>query len=162
MAHQAASRITITTLPTDVLSCIVRHIQENALQRDQRLDDIAALRSTCRSLRNAVDATVTSATFHPNLEVAELRSTIHRCSGECICFTLYSGRSGVANRESRPALHVAHSASDGRLQGVAQTPADCNTAGLHTIKLQQLHPDATAATAEALATLQSLRTIDMP
>ena len=40
--------------------------------------------------------------------------------------------------------------------------ADCNTAGLHTVKLQQLHPDATVATVEALATLQSLRTLDMP
>ena len=38
----------------------------------------------------------------------------------------------------------------------------CNTAGLHTVTLQQLHPDATVATVEALATLQSLRTLDMP
>ena len=36
------------------------------------------------------------------------------------------------------------------------------SAGLHTVKLQQLHPDATVATVEALATLQSLRTLDMP
>ena len=83
MAHQAASRITITTLPTDVLSCIVRHIQENALQHDQGLDDTAALRSTCRSLRSAVDASVTSAMFHPNVEVDELRSTVRRCDGGC-------------------------------------------------------------------------------
>ena len=83
IAQQAASRIAITTLPTDVLSCIVLHIQENAWQRDQRLGDVAALRSTCRSLRNAVDASVTCAAFHANVEVAELRSTIVRCDGEC-------------------------------------------------------------------------------
>lgn len=82
MAHQAASRTTITTLPTDVLSCIVHHIQENALQRDQRLDNVAALRTTCRSMHNAVDATVTHATIHPNVDVAELRSIVHRCDGE--------------------------------------------------------------------------------
>jgi F-box domain len=82
MAHQAASRVTITTLPTDVLSCIVRHIQGDICKRDQGLDDIAALRSTCRSLRSAVDASVTYATFHANVDVAELRSTVHRCDGE--------------------------------------------------------------------------------
>ena len=82
-ARQAASRTTITTLPTDVLSCILRHIQEDAWLRDQRLDDVAALRSTCRSLRNAVDASVTCAAFHANVEVDELRSTVRRCDGEC-------------------------------------------------------------------------------
>jgi F-box domain len=84
MTHQAALRITITTLPTDVLSCIVRHIEEAALPRDQRLNFVAALRSTCRSLRNAVDASVTHATFHPNVNVAELRSTVHRYDGGCM------------------------------------------------------------------------------
>ena len=51
----------ITSLPTDVLSCIVQHLQQDVGQRDQTLDDIAALRSMCRSLRLAVDVTVTHA-----------------------------------------------------------------------------------------------------
>ena len=82
MACQAAPHIMITTLPTDVLSCIVRHIQEDICKRDQGLDHIAALRSTCHSLRSAVDASVTHAAFHANVDVAELRSSVHRCVGE--------------------------------------------------------------------------------
>ena len=35
-------------------------------------------------------------------------------------------------------------------------------AGLHTVKLQQLHPDAAGSTLEALSALQNLRSLDMP
>lgn len=59
-------------------------------------------------------------------------------------------------------MHAAQSASDGRPRRAGQAAPDCNIAGLQTIKLQQLHPHATVATVEALATLQSLRTLDMP
>ena len=72
----------LTTLPTDVLSCIVRHIQGDICRRHQALDDVAALRSTCRLLRSAVDASVTCAAFHANVDVAELRNTAHRCDGK--------------------------------------------------------------------------------
>jgi hypothetical protein len=85
MAQQAASHITITTLPTDMLSCIVRLIQTEDLHLDRQLDDVAALRSTYRSLRNAVDVSVTCATIHSNMIFVELRSTVRRCDGEWTC-----------------------------------------------------------------------------
>jgi hypothetical protein len=75
--------LTITNLPTDVLSCIIQHLQQDFGQRDQTLDDIAALRSMCRSLRHAVDVTVTHANFHANIDVEELRKATRRCTGNC-------------------------------------------------------------------------------
>ena len=84
MADAAAPRMTIVDLPKNVLSCVVRHLQQDAWQRDQRLDDVAALRSVCRSLRHAVDSVVTHAAFHANVGVVELRSTIRCCTGDAI------------------------------------------------------------------------------
>ena len=72
----------LTNLPTDVLSCIIQHLQQDAGQRDQTLDDIAALRSVCRSLRLATDLLVTHANFRANTDVAELRSMTRRCPGD--------------------------------------------------------------------------------
>ena len=74
--------MTITNLPTDVLSCIIQHLQQDIGQRDQTLDDVAALRSTCRSLRHAMDPTVTHARFHLNVDVEELRNVTRRCTGD--------------------------------------------------------------------------------
>ena len=59
-------------------------------------------------------------------------------------------------------LHVPRPASEIRPWRVEQAPADRIPAGLRTVKLQRLHPDATVATVEALATLHSLRTLEMP
>ena len=123
MAHQAGSRTAITTLPTDVLSCIVRRIQENALQHDQRLDDVAALRSTCCSVRNTVDASVTSATFNPNVEVDELRSTVRRCDGGCTWSMTSFPDVLQVRREGCTFACMSHSQlqiSDGRLQEQAK------------------------------------------
>jgi F-box domain len=77
--------MTITNLPTDVLRCIVQHLQQDAWQRDRPLDDIAALRSVCRSLCRAVDLTATHAKFHANIDVEELRSVTRRCTGGWSC-----------------------------------------------------------------------------
>ena len=74
--------MTITTLATQVLSCIVGHLQQDAWQRDQRLRDVAALRSVCHLLRNAVDHIVTHAAFHAYVDVAQLLSSIRRCTGD--------------------------------------------------------------------------------
>ena len=71
----------IISLATDVLSCIVQHLQQDAWQRDEKLDDVAALRSVCRSLRLAVDTSVTISKFHPNVGGAELCNTTCRCTG---------------------------------------------------------------------------------
>jgi hypothetical protein len=84
MAHQAP-RMTIINLPTGVLSCVLRQLQEAAWQRDQKPEDVAALRSVCRSLHAAVDASVTHLTFHANADAAELHSTVNRCTGDSIC-----------------------------------------------------------------------------
>ena len=77
--------MTITNLPTDVLSCIIQHLQQDIGQRDQTLarDDVAALRSTCRSLRHAMDLLVTHASFYSYVDVEELRSVTRRCTGDC-------------------------------------------------------------------------------
>ena len=80
MQHQAL--MTITDLPTDVLSCVVDNLQQDIGQEDRTLDDIAALRSVCRSLRHAVDLTVTHAKFHPHVDDEALRSMTRRCAGE--------------------------------------------------------------------------------
>lgn len=74
--------MTITNLPTDVLSCIIRHLQEDGWQRGKTLDDIAALRSVCRSLRIATDVLVTHAKFHAFTDATDLRSLIRRCPGD--------------------------------------------------------------------------------
>jgi hypothetical protein len=74
--------MTITNLPTDMLSCIIQHLQQDVWQRDQILDDVASLRGTCRSLRLATDVLVTHARFHANIDVAGLRSMIRRCPGD--------------------------------------------------------------------------------
>ena len=76
------SSMTITDLPTDVLSCIIQHVQQDVGQGDQTLDDIAALRGVCRSLRLATEQLVTQASFHANLQVAELRRMTCRCTGD--------------------------------------------------------------------------------
>ena len=75
---------TITDLPADVLSCIMQHLQQDAWDREQPLDDVAALRSVCRSLCRAVDLTVTHAKLHANMDVGELRSMTRRCTGACL------------------------------------------------------------------------------
>ena len=74
--------LTITGLATDVLSCVMQHLQQDidVRLRDQTLDDIAALRSMCRSLRHAMDLLVTHAKFHANADIAELYSMTHRCT----------------------------------------------------------------------------------
>ena len=74
--------MTITSLPGDVLGCIIRHLQEDGWQRGRVLDDIAALRSVCRSLRLAIDLRVTHANFHANIRVADLRSMTRRFPGD--------------------------------------------------------------------------------
>lgn len=76
MPDPMAPRITISTLPTDVLTFVLHNIDQ---------EDVAALRCVCRSLRLAVDLTVTHATFHPNVDAAELGSTTQRCTGEVMC-----------------------------------------------------------------------------
>jgi F-box domain len=81
MVHQAARCLTISNLPTDVLSCIVNQLQQDDWQHAQLLDGIAALRSVCRSLRAAVDLTVTHAAFHDNAGDPELRTIFRRCTG---------------------------------------------------------------------------------
>jgi hypothetical protein len=68
-------------LPTDVLSRIIRHLQEDGWQQDSSLDDVAALRSTCCSLRHAVDQLVTYANIHANTDAEALRSMTRRCAG---------------------------------------------------------------------------------
>jgi F-box domain len=73
---------TITNLPTDVLSCIVRRLQHDAWQ-DETLADIAALRSVCRPLRHAVDVNVNHARFHPHIDIEALRNVTRRCTGNC-------------------------------------------------------------------------------
>lgn len=80
MPHKPS--MTITNLPTDVLSCIIRNLQEDGWQRGQTLHDIAALRSVCRSLRLATDLRITHAKFHAFTEAAELRSMTRRCPGD--------------------------------------------------------------------------------
>jgi hypothetical protein len=88
-------RITLTDLPTDVLSCIAHHLRQmcsaashttydrmSGTQQDGTLDDIAALRSVCRSLRRGLDLTATHANFHPHVDVEELRSVTRRCAGD--------------------------------------------------------------------------------
>ncbi len=72
----------ITDLPTDVLSRIISHLQEDGWRRNYLLDDVAALRSVCRSLRHATDLLVTHAKFHANIDVEALRSIIRRCAGD--------------------------------------------------------------------------------
>jgi hypothetical protein len=74
--------VMITDLPTDVLSCIAEHLRKDVGQWDQSQDDIAALRSACRSLRHALDLIVTHAKFHRHMDVEELRSVTTRCSGD--------------------------------------------------------------------------------
>ena len=77
MPHKPS--MTFTNLPADVLGCIIQHLQEDGWQKNQMLDDVAALRSVCRSVRLATDLLVTHANFHANIDVTELRSVIsHR------------------------------------------------------------------------------------
>jgi hypothetical protein len=80
MPHEP--NVTVAGLPADVFSCIVWHLQGDAWQRDQMLDDVAAMRSVCRLLRLAVDRHVTHAKFHANIALAELRSMTCRCARE--------------------------------------------------------------------------------
>ena len=82
MSHKAAARCTsIVDLPTDVLGWVVRHLQPTNWQRNQQLDDVAALRSVCRSLRLAVDGVVTHARVHGNAGIAELMDIARRSKG---------------------------------------------------------------------------------
>jgi hypothetical protein len=84
MADQPSPHITLAELPADILSCITRHMQQDAWHRDQKLDDVATLRSVCRSLRRAVDVSVT----HANVDAAELRSTAQRYTRAEPCIKL--------------------------------------------------------------------------
>ena len=77
-----ASHISLTELPKDVLSCIAQHLQQDVGRWDWTLDDIAALRSVCRSLRHVLDLTTTHAKFHPHVNVEGLRSVTSRCAGD--------------------------------------------------------------------------------
>jgi hypothetical protein len=72
----------MTDLPKDVLSRIISYLQEDSWQRSCSLDDVAALRSVCCSLRHATDLLVTHAKFHANIDVEELRSMTRRCAGK--------------------------------------------------------------------------------
>lgn len=85
MAHQAARCMSIVDLPTDVLGCIVRHLQPKNWQCNRKLDDVAALRRVCRSLRLAVDLAVTHARVHGNASVAELVDIVRRSKGDMMC-----------------------------------------------------------------------------
>ena len=76
--------MSIIDLPTDVLSCVVLYLQQDNWQRNQQLDDIAALRSVCRLLHLAVDLAVTHATLHGNAGVAELVDIACRSNGDMI------------------------------------------------------------------------------
>jgi F-box domain len=73
---QAASQTTLIDLPVELLQCIVRHAEQH---------DIAALRSVCRLLRAVVDANVTHARLHRNMEAVELRAVTRRCKGVAVC-----------------------------------------------------------------------------
>ena len=75
MPNHMPQRMTISTLPADLLAFVAGHVDQ---------DSVAALRSVCRSLRHAVDLTTTQATFHPNVDAAELVSTTRRCTGDLI------------------------------------------------------------------------------
>jgi hypothetical protein len=155
--------MTITNMPTDVLSCIIQHLQQDVGQRDQTLDDIAALRSVCRSLRLASDLFVTHANFHANIDVAELRSTTRRLPGDQqgtsllqACGWLVPHLACAGCRQRACILHRTPLAFPSHL------PL-CNIlAGLQTVVLQQLEPDAAPSTLEALATLKHVRNLDAP
>jgi hypothetical protein len=90
MAHQAAPCVTTVDLPADVLIHLVKHLQQDDWQRGQMLGTVAALRSTSRSLRHAVDVGVMHATFHENAGASDVRSTVHRCPGNNTVVTCLS------------------------------------------------------------------------
>jgi hypothetical protein len=148
----------ITTLPTHVLSCIVGHLQQDAWQRHQRLSDVAALRSVCHLLRDAVDHIVTHAAVHAYVDIAQLR----RCTGDTDWTsyrTTFWGSLSLICRRYPSWLW----ASDAIMQYQQdQDAVRSPVAGLHTVKLQQLHPDAAGSTLEALSALHNLRSLDMP
>ena len=154
---------TITDLPKDVLSCIVRHLQHDAWQ-DQTLADIAALRSVCRSLRHAVDVTVTHARFHPYTDIEALRNVTSRCKGDC-CHPASSVPvlAAISNQAEHQHLNTPHLQPT---QGCSSWGLNAlllyGPTGLEAVKLQQLHPYDHPATLDALMTLQHLRSLDMP
>jgi hypothetical protein len=78
----------ITDLSADALSRIMVHLKENGWQRDDALDEVAALRSTCHSLRLATDLLVTHANLHRSIDATGMRSIIRRCSGDRRATTL--------------------------------------------------------------------------
>jgi F-box domain len=155
--------MTITNLPTDVLSCIIQHLQQDIGQRDQTLDDVAALRSVCRSLRLATDLHVTHVNFHARIDVDELRSVTRRFLGEQTGTCLEVAGLWVGSAPGKCKMSPARF-------DLAQNTADlhshfplCNIiAGLHSVTLQQLGPDTAHSNLEALSTLKHLRNLDTP
>ena len=83
MANQAMSPslMTLVDLPEHMLSCIIRLVEQDALQPNSDADGVAALRCVCRSLRHAVDAAVTQAVFHTYMGADELDDVLHRHTG---------------------------------------------------------------------------------
>lgn len=84
MADQAVSRMTLVDLPDHMLSCIIRLVEQDALQPNSDADGVAALRCVCRSLRHAVDAAVTQAVFRTYLGADELDGALHRHTGASV------------------------------------------------------------------------------
>jgi hypothetical protein len=149
-------RITLTDLPTDVLSCIAHHLRKDVGQQDGTLDDIAALRSVCRSLRHVLDHTATHANLHPHIHVAvrvtdELKVAVLQFSivplqlhNVVTCTCVLHGTAACPSAQ-KPGHHRC------------ELPA-----GLQHVRLQALQPDTAASTLEALTTLEHLRSLDMP
>ena len=164
-------RITLTDLPTDVLSYIAHHLRQDVGQQDGALDDIAALRSVCRSLRRVLDLTATHANFHPHIDVEELRSVTRRCAGDATLasrklqscsIALYACAAAAAQCGYVRNYLILHGTS---ASPSAHRPGQhrCNLlAGLQAVRLQELPPTTEASTLEALAALKHLRSVDMP
>jgi hypothetical protein len=154
--------MTITNLPIDVLSCIIQHLQQDVGQRGQTLDDIAALRSVCRSLRLATDLHVTHANFHARIDVDELRSVTRRFPGEQTGTCLEVAGLWVGSAPGKCKMSARFDLAQNTADVHSHFPM-CNIiAGLHSVALQQLGPDTAHSNLEALSTLKHLRNLDTP
>jgi hypothetical protein len=84
MANEAMSRMTLIDLPEHMLSCIIRLVEQDALQPNSDADGVAALRCVCRSMRHAVNAAVTQAVFYTYVGADELDDVSHRHTGSSV------------------------------------------------------------------------------
>ena len=84
MANEAMSRMTLIDLPEHMLSCIIRLVEQDALQPNSDADGVAALRCVCRLLRHAVDAAATRAVFHTYMGADELDDVLRSRTGSSV------------------------------------------------------------------------------